>query len=333
MANIRDVAKQANVSIATVSRVLNNQNNVSESTRQLVWQAVQELNYPLEKLRVASPISRSVLVLVRDDGVNDSDMTISREFERHVWMGVQSVFEQRHIATRLQRTRMRPEEAAQYAAETSVSGLVLVGGVSDRDFIGSLKETGIPFIVVGSHLQPIRINCVMADVTHGIRQVVAHLTARGRTNIALVNGPDTTMTSAAKLDGMRLELAKQALPFSADQVIDAEFSANSGYRRTQQLLQQWPDLDAIAYADDVIAVGGLKALREAGLRVPQDISVVGFGDYEIGHYAAPALTSVQYDMQAMGAIAARRLCMILDESDDQHWVVMRPTSLIVRESS
>jgi DNA-binding LacI/PurR family transcriptional regulator len=67
--------------------------------------------------------------------------------------------------------------------------------------------------------------------------------------------------------------------------------------------------------------------------VPKDIAVVGFGDYEMGHYAAPALTSVHYDIHAMGVVAARRLCMILDEPDEQHWVVMRPTNLVVRDSS
>ena len=110
----------------------------------LVWQTAQELNYPLEKLRVAPPVSRSVLVLIRDDGVNDSDLTISREFERNVWMGVQSVFEQRGIATRLQSTKMLPEEATQYAADAGISGLVLVGGVSDHDFFRQLMTRVCP---------------------------------------------------------------------------------------------------------------------------------------------------------------------------------------------
>lgn len=333
MATVRDIAKHANVSTATVSRVLNNQDSVSQATRQMVWQAAQELDYPMEKLRVASSISRSVLVLARGDSANDTDLTISREFERKVWVGVQSVFEQRNIATRLQQTRMRPEEAAQYAADAGISGLVLLGGVSDRQFIKSLKDTSLPFIVVGSHLQPIRINCVMADVASGMRQVVEHLVERGRRNIALVNGPETTMTSAVKLDGFRMELAKQNLPFSPQQVVAGEFTAVSGYEQTRKLLAQWPSLDAIVYADDVIAMGGLKALREADIQVPKDVAVVGFGDYEIGHYAAPALTSVHYDIHAMGVIAARRLCMILDEPDEQHWVVMRPTNLVVRDSS
>ncbi len=333
MANIRLIAKHANVSTATVSRVLNNQENVSDATRKLVWQTAQELNYPLEKLRVAPPVSRSVLVLLRDDGVNDSDLTISREFERNVWMGVQSVFEQRGIATRLQSTKMLPEEAAQYAADTGISGLVLLGGVSDHSFFRQLIDAGLPFVVVGSHLQPIRVNCVMADVMPAIRQVVAHLADRGRRRIGLVNGPDTTMTSAAKLDGFQLELNQQGLPYSSAQVVAAEFSANGGYVQTQELLKASEDLDAIIYADDVIAVGGMRALREAGLSIPQDVAVVGFGDYEVSQFTAPALTSVHYDMHAMGVIAARRLHMILDEPDDQHWVVMRPTELVVRDSS
>lgn len=333
MPNIRDIAKQANVSTATVSRVFNNHTSVSDATRHLVWQAAQELDYPLEKVKTPPPISRSVLVLTRDEFGDNLDNALSREFERKVWIGVQTVFDEQGIPTRLQRSKMRAEDAIQYADDPSVSGLVLLGGIVNPEFIEQLKQTNLPFVVVGAYVPSVRVNCVMADVMDGMRQAVRHLAEQGRKNIAFVNGPATTATSTAKLDGLHLELSRQSLPFNPQQMLAADFSPEAGYVQTKNLLAQSTALDAIIYADDVIAIGGLRALSEAKLQVPQNVAVVSFGDLEVGQYATPSLSSVQYDMQLMGVIAARRLCMLLDEPDDTHWVVMRPTTLVTRESS
>lgn len=333
MTNIRDIAKQANVSTATVSRVFNNRSSVSDATRQLVWQAARELNYPLERIKVSSPVSRSVLVLVRDELGDDLDNALSREFERKVWVGVQSVVDEQGIPTRLQRSKMRAEDAIQYANDPAISGLVLLGGIIHLDFAKELEAKKLPFVVVGAYVPSLRVNCVMADVMDGMRQVVRHLAEEGRKRIAFVNGPLTTATSTAKRDGLQLELCRQSLTFMPECVVTADFSPEAGYQKTKELLASHKNLDAIIYADDVIAMGGLRALGEAKLRVPQDVAVVSFGDLEIGQYATPSLSSVHYDMRLMGIIAARRLCMLLDEPDDTHWVVMRPTRLIVRESS
>lgn len=333
MTNIRDIAKQANVSTATVSRVFNNHTSVSEATRHIVWQAAQELDYPLDKVKIAPPISRSVLVLTRDDAGDDLDNALSREFERKVWLGVQAVFDEQEVSTRLQRSKMRIEDAIQYSDDLSISGLVLLGGIINLDFVEQLKIKNLPFVIVGAYVSSFRVNCVMADVMDGMRQVVRHLSEQGRKNIAFVNGPATTATSTAKLDGLQLELFKQAVPFFPEQVVAADFSPEAGYVQTKRLLAQCQALDTIIYADDAIAIGGLRALNEANLRVPQDVAVVSFGDLEVGQYATPSLSSVNYDMQLMGVIAAQRLCMLLDKPDDVHWVVMRPTTLVVRESS
>ncbi len=333
MTNIRDIAKQANVSIATVSRVFNSHDSVGEATRQLVWQAAHDLGYPLEKIKSTPPISRSVLVLTRDADGDEPDNGLSREFERNVWVGVQAVFDEHGISTRLQRSKMRVEDALQYAEDATISGLVLLGGILNTDFLEQLKAKDLPFVVVGAYAPSLKVNCVMADVMDGMRQVVRHLAEQGRKQIVFVNGPATTATSTAKLDGFQLELSRHALPFSPELVMTADFSPEAGYGRTKELLARHSSLDALIYADDVIAIGGLRALSEAGLRVPQDVAVVSFGDLEVGRYATPSLSSVHYDMPLMGNIAARRLSMLLDEPDPTHWVVMRPTSLIVRESS
>ena len=188
-------------------------------------------------------------------------------------------------------------------------------------------------MVAGSRLEGLAINAVMVDVAQGIRDAVSHLIARGRQRIGLVNGPSTTMTSPEKLEGLQLTLAQHGLSFDPASVVAADFNPESGYLQTQQLLATAPDVDAILYADDSIALGGLRALRESGRRVPDDVAIVGFGDYELVRYTDPQLSSVQFDMRLIGRIAARRLCMLLDEPDPDPWLMRVPATFIAREST
>lgn len=330
MTTVRDIAQRAGVSGATVSRVLNNHPSVNEGTRYAVLQAAQDLNYPLENLRTAPRLHRSVLVLSRVD--IDAAQPGSGAFERSVWTGVHSVLENREIATRLQQSAMTLEEAARYSEDMTVSGLVILGGAVDHDFMRELQRLGVPFVIAGGHVRPINANVVMADVGQGIRQAMDYLIEKRCNRIGFVNGPQITTTSAEKMDGYRLSLALHGLAFDESRVTEAEFSAEKGYQQTTLLLQRAPDLDAILFADDGIALGGLRAIRESGRRIPQDLSVIGFGNYDLVNYTDPALSSIQFDMRLIGTIAAKRLSLLLDDPDEDAWLVRVPTELIVRDS-
>lgn len=335
MTTVREIAQRAHVSIATVSRVLNGHHRVSEETRLIVLQAAQELGYSPQRLRSTPQLSRSVLVLTREEVAvtEDGAPAAGGEFERRVWVAVHTYLVQRGIAVRLQHSTVTPEEARLHASDIGVSGLVLLGGVRDRGFVKELQAVGIPFVIAGAHLRPMEVNCVMADVGMGIRQAMQRLIERGRQRIGFVNGPPTTTTSAEKLDAYRLSLALHELPFTPSHVVVSDFSAESGYRQTRRLLEQGAGLDAILYADDLIALGGMRAIREFGYTVPDDLAVIGFGDYELARFVSPALTTVQFDMQMMGTIAAQRLCMLFDQPDDYPWLVRVPANLVVRDSA
>ncbi len=335
MSTVRAIARRANVSTATVSRVLNNHPRVSEQTRLLVLQAAKELGYPMERLRSTPQVSRSVLVLTREQTLQNTPETqyAGGEFERRVWVGVHSALEEQGIATRLQRSNVSEEEAEQHARDLGVSGLILLGGVRDRAFVEALQQQEMPFVIAGAHLRPLDINCVMADVSQGMEQVMRHLIERGHRRIGFVNGPATTTTSAEKLDAYRLALFTYKLSFQPEQTVISDFSADSGYQQTHQLLKQCADLDAIVFADDIIAFGGIRAIKELGLRIPHDVAVVGFGDYELAKFVDPLLTSVRFDMYQMGVIAAQRLCMLFDDADAFPWLIRVPTRLIVRQST
>lgn len=328
---LRDIAHQANVSTSTVSRVLNNYPYVDETTRLVVREAAQTLNYPLENLRRVPDMPRMITLLTRETDQGKGDALAG--FDQRAARGAQSVFESRDIVTYVRHVRMHPDEVDVLVDESDSDGLILLGGKTSKCFVRRLQEQGVHFVIAGAHVQPLQANCVMADVRAGMEAGIQHLIDRGRKRIGLVNGPDTTNTSREKFNALRLMLHLHDLAFVPEQVVIGDFEPEIGYEQTLRLIEQKPDLDAIVYADDSMAMGGLRALKRQGYRIPDDIAVVGFHGYEITRFTDPPLTSIEFDMEAMGRIAARRLLMMLDEADDEHWLTLVPTSLVVREST
>ena len=331
MATIQDIANEAGVSIATVSRALNDHPSVNEVTKLAILQVAERLEYPVKKMLSRQRVGRSVLIIVRQD--KNGEPPEKRELENSIWNGVQTAFEGSEIATRLQQSRMTVAEAEEYVSDVSVSGLIVLGGIVNQAFAQYLKDADMPFVVAGASLKDVESNAVMADVSHGMQLIVEHLISQGRSRIGFVNGPADTSTSAEKLNALRYILYSNGYDFYPEQLTESNFSAEDGYRQTLKLLEQSSNLDAIVFADDVIALGGIRALRENNLSVPDDIAVTGFGDYEVSRFIDPSITTVAFDMPQMGRIAAKRLKLLLDEPDNDCWLIRVSTHLIIRNSS
>ena len=338
---LRDIAERASVSASTVSRVLNNYPYVDDKTRQTVLEAAEALGYPRTNLRKSTGALRTVLLLVRlqqQESALTGDRNGSIEtglagIERAIAVGARSIFDEKGITTRVEHTLMDPAQTLSDVHDPSVIGQILAGGMVDGDFLRTLQAEEIPFVVAGSHARPLSINCVMADYRGGVEQAVAHLVARGCRRIGLVNGSTVTTSSLEKYKGLRTALAEYGLDFSPQRVVYADFTMESGHQQTLALLAQAPELDAIVFGDDNIATGGLRALRELGRHVPDDIRITGFHNYDIAQFVDPPLTTVEFDMNALGAVAAQRLCQMIDGPDDVPWTIVLPTRLIVRESA
>jgi len=334
-ATVRQIAARANVSPSTVSRALNNYPHVDEATRTIVLEAARVLGYGTPASRRAPHALRTVLMLLREVGQfmpvqpNAVPMGMYNEIAR----GLAPVLDKSGIVTHVWGTSMDPQEVHRLVADLNVVGIVFVGGVVNRDFLTSLQAARIPFVVVGSHAQPLQINCVMPDYLGGMQAVVEHLADTGRRRIGFVNGPATTTSSAEKYRGFRLALALRDLPFLNAVTVARDFEPDAGEEATRELLQRFPDLDAIAFTSDSVVPGGLRALRDAGRSVPGDIAVTGFYNYDISRFTDPPLTTVSTDWVMAGQLAGRRLCMICTEQDDLAWTTVFPVTLLVRESS
>jgi DNA-binding LacI/PurR family transcriptional regulator len=336
---VRQIAQQANVSASTVSRVLNDYPYVDETTRTSVLRTAEALGYTVKTATRMPQATKTILLLARtDDVMREAEIFASSGIEGSIHRAAQPILEQHGFTVRLQRTRMDPHEAELYASDPSVKGLIFMGGIVNRDLIVALQRVGLPFVVVGAHVYPLQVNCVIADYLDGMARIVDHLLTTGRRRIALVNGPCTTTSSEEKEKGFRLALARHApasrgIADESGSVNCGDFEAGSGYSITQQLIEHRADIEAIAYASDSMAIGGVSALRESGRRVPDDVAVTGFYDYDFARFTDPPLTTARVDFQAMGAIAARRLWTLMNEPDGQAWIIVTPCPLVIRASS
>lgn len=333
---VRDIAERACVSTSTVSRVLNNYPFVSESTREVVLRAARELDYHLDNLRKPARATKAltiVLITKQTDSLQTTE-GVRNNTDYELLQGAMGVLSQNECATHIYHTDMEPEKALKYCQGLHADGVMLLGGLYTREYVQELQKNGLCLVMAGSHALPLHIDCVLADIPDAMEAVLAHLVQLGRRRVGLVNGPETTRTSEEKYKGLRLGLALHNLPFTPEQMVSGDFTSAAGYARTLQLCAQVPNLDAIIYGDDQMAMGGLSALRELGKQVPADIAVTGFHDYEIARFTDPPLTSVHFDIPAMGASAARRLLSIIQQPAlGDPWMVLLPTELIVRGSS
>lgn len=339
---LSDVAKKANVSIATVSRVLNEYPHVNEDTRALVLKAAEDLNYPIKKIQNSNN-NRSIILMGTGAGSYSSNdenpLTSYEEFSRLILAGTERAIEDTGIVPRLQYARRFPNdhirEASSLVNDPSIDGVILLGGSVDRQLVKALKESSFPFVIIGAHFEDLEVDSVMADYTNGIDQIIDHLLLRGKKRIALINGFPDTRTSLEKFKAYRLSLAMRDIGFDPQLHIPgkSEFSVKEGFEQTEALLSSDQKIDAIIYHDDYRAMGGLRALRARGVQIPDEIAVVGFHDYEMAQYSAPQLSTVHVRMRVMGEVGAQRLCALIKSPQQHPWYITVPTYLVVRESS
>lgn len=342
---LRDIAQQAHVSTATVSRVLNNQPGVDERTRAAVLQALNEVGYPMPDVKPRSSAngSRRIVVTTRGAVVRSEDEQQERlsmdgngslsDFNSFVVDGVEIVARRSGLQMNIQRIRLEDPTDDDLVHLMQADGVILVGGIVGQRVIDTLEQASIPFVLAAAHMGEREINCVHGDYIRGAARAIETLAQSGHRRIAFINGPSTTTTSLDKLAGYRLGLSEAAIPYDSGLVIAAdEFHPHLGYQATQLLLERGSHFSAILYAGDLLAIGGLRALKEAGIEVPAQVSIIGFYDEPIAQFTDPMLSSIHLNWQRLGEIAAIRLTALLEHRDEERLHIVIPMSLVVRDS-
>lgn len=334
---MEDVARHAGVSLKTVSRVINNSPNVAPETRHRVEQAIAALDFhPHSWARnLARRQSRSVGVVIP---LRTQDI-FGRNFVFETLVGAgEALAEAGYELTLFARPASAP--FVDLLKERRVDGLLLMNVPIADPRIVALVEEGSPFLLTCRPDLPHtgldeRVSWVDADHARGARLAVEHLADLGHERFALISGPWDLMVSRLRDEGARRALSDLGLP-GPPPTLHGEFSIPSGEALVHDVMNAHPDTTAILCGDDTIAIGVIEGARAQGLRVPEDLSVVGFDDMVFSGYVDPPLTTIRQPAKQKGRQAAGLLLSQLIESNGkvpsvQHAVL--PTQLVVRRST
>ncbi|HYP02349.1 MAG TPA: LacI family DNA-binding transcriptional regulator, partial [Pyrinomonadaceae bacterium] len=280
---IKDVAREAGVSTATVSHVINKTRYVSDETRARVLAAIERCGYyPNAHARsLASGRSNTLGLIISD---------ISNPFFPELVKSIERAAFERGYDLILSNTNYEPERTSRYVQrliERKVAGVALMTSELDGALLGELarRRVCVVFLDLGSAGQC--MNNVVVDYDTGIEEAIAHLVSLGHREIAFVGGPPHLRSAEKRLDAFRASLARH-LPRVEPQVYDGDFKLEGGRRAAGELLARGGERPtAVVVANDMMALGVMQELRERGVEVPGDVSVVGFDDIAFASLAAP----------------------------------------------
>ncbi len=331
VSTIEEIAKKAGVSRSTVSRVINDDPNVKEQTRERVMQVVTSHNYvPSRAARKLAGGRTGVIGLVIPIGV-------SRLFVEPFFPSlIQSVTNRCNATNRsvmfwLGEPDYERRMINQILGNDLLDG-VIVSSLKDEDpIVAALLRSEIPFVLIGRYRDDSKVNFVDIDNEGAARSAVNYLIQIGRKKIATITGVGDMIVSKDRLKGYRSALKKAGFTFDPNLVVDGGFIEEGGYSAMGRLFPQNPD--AIFAASDAMAVGAIRFLKERGKRVPEDVAVIGFDDAPFAAGYQPALSTVHQPTAQLGAQAVDLLVELIESNHVKPTSVILSSDLLIRESA
>jgi LacI family transcriptional regulator, galactose operon repressor len=323
---LKDIAREAQVSIGTVSRVFNNHINVTGEVRQRVLKAASQLGYfgatgqdarPYDISRMVKEIGFLFCSFVANNGV------ATNPFWSHILHGVESEASKTNIKVTyrsISDIQHTPDILLTTIYDMKLGGILLVGP-TDQETVRLIQSTGVPLVLVDNYVT--RADAVLVDNFAGAKAAVEYLISMGHREIAFIGGPtyegerpvNKIYTIERRAEGYRIALLDAGLPVPYDLYEAGNLSADEGYEACKRLLARERPFSALFCANDEMAIGAMKALREARLRVPEDVSLIGFDDIDLLEHLTPALTTVRVNKEGLGSVAVKRLFSLMSSPD------------------
>jgi LacI family transcriptional regulator, galactose operon repressor len=325
-----EIAKQAGVSRSTVSRVMTNHPSVDPETRSRVLAVAERLNYhPNLAARSLAAGKTRVLGLVIPMGV--STLFVDPYFPLLI-QGISAACNANDYSVMLWLAEPEYERRTmgQILRGGMIDGVILASALLNDPVQETLLDNDIPFILVGRPGGDQPISYVDVDNVNSAREAVAYMFRLGYERVATITGPRNMIAGADRLEGYLLAVRDRGTRLDPDMVAESDFTEEGGYRAMQQLFAFQPD--AIFAANDVMAVGALRALREAGKRVPDDVALMGFDDMPFSARSNPPISSVRQPIHRTGMLAAETLIDMVAHPGGPPRRIVLPTELMLRAS-
>lgn len=327
MATSWDVAREAGVSQATVSRVLNEDPRVADNTRARVLEVVRRLNYTPNAIARGLVSRRTTLV-----GVVVSD--IVNPFYPQLLEAIAARLDERGLKMVLFNAHGREEEVyAKLLLEQRVDGIIFTATVRGSTMVRQLVDSGLPLVLTNRHDESVTADMAVGDNEAGAAAAAAHLCELGHSRIAAITGDPAASTSHERLNGFCRALADRGCPLDDDLVVRADFQAGRAYEATLELLARPDRPTAIFALNDLMAFGALNAAAHAGIEVPKQLSVVGFDDVWMAGWESFDLTTVHQPLAEMARSSVDLLTERLEDPERSVRKLVFPSTLVVRKTT
>jgi DNA-binding LacI/PurR family transcriptional regulator len=329
---LEEVAALAGVGRGTASRVINGGAKVSDRARMAVEEAIAQLGY------VPNPAARA-LVTQRTDAValviaESEERVFGEPFFAGVIRGISIAMSEVNLQLVLMLAHaQRRGHLDTYLTRQHVDGVLLVSLHDDDRLPQRIRSRGLPVVLGGRTIESEELGYVDVDNALGARLAVDHLVHRGRRHIATIAGPADMVAGRSRYEGYVEGLAAGGREFDERLVVHGDFGQESGEAGMRNLLVRAPEVDGVFCANDLMAAGALRVLREAGRLVPADVSVVGFDDAPLAQSTHPPLTTVHQSPERMGQEMVSLLVEAMAHPDEPPEPRILPTHLVVRDSS
>ncbi|MFJ5622700.1 LacI family DNA-binding transcriptional regulator [Peribacillus loiseleuriae] len=327
MVKMSDVAKLANVSTATVSRVLRNPEAVKKITQQKVFEAIKQLDYQPNILarHFRTNQTKTILVVVP---------SLTNLVFSEIISGIDTVATEKGYQVLLGNINNRMEKAQSYInhlKQKQVDGVILLTVKLAQELWEEIAHD-YPIVLASDFVEKLNIPAVCIDNLNCGYQITEHLIKLGHQKIAHVSGSLDVAISRERAQGYRKALHHYNIPVDESFMIEGDYSIGCGYSSVKKLMKQDNKPTAIFFGNDEMAMGGIKAAKEMGIRVPEDLAVIGFDDIKFSAVFDPALTTIAQPFHEMGRKSMELLLKIMNDEPLEHEKYVIESQFIVRES-
>jgi LacI family transcriptional regulator len=327
---IIDVAAIAGVSPATVSRVLNQSSIVTPKTKEKVMSAIEQLGYhpnaAAKNLR--SQKTLTICVIVPD---------INAAYFSEVIKGIENMAyanKYKVIICDAQNHKEREVEYLNLLMNRAVDGAILIASLLSDEEICQISDKGYSIAVVGRYIEHAKIPCIYTDNVKFSKEVIHHLVEQGHREIVFLSGYAEAIDSYERLEGYLKALSEHQIPFRPELIENGNFNEEGGYEAMKRLIEKKLSFTAVFAANDEMALGVYKACMEYGIRIPEQLAVVGVDNHRISKYISPSMSTVNQPKYAMGAIIVEKLIDQMNENQHTDKRTFKVDSeLIIRNSS
>jgi DNA-binding LacI/PurR family transcriptional regulator len=329
MATIKDVAKKAQVSTATVSYVVNKSRYVSPELTDRVQQAIKELSFAPSKIAQGLRAGKTFTIgLIADDITNRFASQFTRGLENAASENQYSI-----IISDLQEKRENESRSLSMLVDRKVDGIIYAGFGEVEDELQGLNARGIPVVIVDKPLDSTALPSVLIDNRSGIVGALTYLAQIGRRAIIYINGLAINRNAILRAAAFQDFMASEGLPMHTDSIIYGDYTLQHGYETTLGLVRKGARFTALLCGDDTIAFGAIAALKSLGVRVPEDVAVIGFDDDPMASVFDPSLTTVHYPIYEMGRLSFQVFQKAAGGKRKRPEHILLETQLIIRRST